>query len=181
MEQTIVIGTIKTPLGTFGASLSANGLGRLTFPSEPSAQCEAWAQRWIPDAHVVDHSAELIRVAEQVNAYLDGSLREFTIPVDLRGTPFQVQVWRALLDIEYGTVRSYADIAKMIGKPNAVRAVGAANGANPVPVIVPCHRVIGSDGTLTGYGGGLELKEWLLRLEGYTPRDVARRTQLALL
>ena len=171
MTQTVVIGTIETSMGVFGAALSTEGLGRLTFPSEPPAQCEAWARRWWPDAPVVKHSTELERIAEQLNAYLDGSLREFAIPVDLRGTPFQVQVWRALLDVEYGTVRSYAEIARTIAKPRAVRAVGAANGANPVPIIVPCHRVVGSDGGLTGYGGGLELKEWLLRLEGCRPRD----------
>ncbi len=91
---------------------------------------------------------------------------QFTCPLDLHGTPFQVAVWQALVRIPYGETRSYAEIAQAIDRPRAVRAVGAANGANPVAIIVPCHRVIGSNGTLTGYGGGLPAKRWLLSLEG---------------
>jgi methylated-DNA-[protein]-cysteine S-methyltransferase len=89
-----------------------------------------------------------------------------TIPVELNGTPFQKNVWQALRRIPGGSTISYAELAKRIGEPSAVRAVGAANGANPVAVIVPCHRVIGSDGRLTGYGGGLDRKQWLLEHEG---------------
>ena len=83
-----------------------------------------------------------------------------------KGTPFQLAVSKALLEVPYGRTISYADLALRIGKPGAVRAVGAANGANPIPVIIPCHRIIGSNGTLTGYGGGIERKQWLLALEG---------------
>ena len=124
-------------------------------------------------------SKRLVDLAEQLSASFERALREFTLPLDLRGTPFQLQVWRALLDIRYGEVRSYATVAAAIGRPRAVRAVGAANGANPIPIIVPCHRVIGSHGALTGYGGGLGLKEQLLRLEsvrGRTPEQIDARS-----
>jgi methylated-DNA-[protein]-cysteine S-methyltransferase len=102
----------------------------------------------------------------QLNAYFSGDLRRFELPLDLQGTPFQQRVWRQLLEIPYGQTRSYLQIANAIGAPQAVRAVGAANGANPIPIVVPCHRVIGAGGKLVGYGGGLPLKKRLLELEG---------------
>jgi len=102
----------------------------------------------------------------QLRAYFTRKLRHFDLPLDLQGTPFQLRVWKALVKIPYGETRSYSQIAVAVNSPNAVRAVGAANGANPVAIIVPCHRVIGSDGKLTGYGGGLPLKKKLLELEG---------------
>ncbi len=103
----------------------------------------------------------------QVEAYFDGSLKEFDLPLRSAGTPFQQAVWRELEGIPYGTVTSYGEIARRVGKPTASRAIGAANGRNPIAIIVPCHRVIGADGTLTGYGGGMWRKEWLLAHEGY--------------
>lgn len=103
---------------------------------------------------------------EQLEEYFAGQRREFTFPLDLRGTEFQLACWRALLAIPYGETRTYADIARAVGKSGAFRAVGMANNRNPVAVVVPCHRVIGSDGTLCGYGGGLEIKRKLLELEG---------------
>jgi O-6-methylguanine DNA methyltransferase len=103
---------------------------------------------------------------DELRRYLAGERVQFTCPLDLHGTEFQVEVWEELFRIPYGETRTYAEIARAIGRPAAVRAVGAANGANPVAIIVPCHRVIGSNGTLTGYGGGLPTKAWLLSLEG---------------
>ena len=103
---------------------------------------------------------------KQLEEYFAGERRRFDLPLDLRGTDFQQRCWQALLKIPYGETRSYADIARAIGQPSAVRAVGLANGQNPVAIVVPCHRVIGSDGSLTGYGGGLEIKRKLLELEG---------------
>lgn len=105
-------------------------------------------------------------VAAQLGEYFAGKRRAFDIELAMRGTEFQRAVWSALLAIPYGETITYAELARRIGRPSAIRAVGAANGANPVPVIVPCHRVIGADGTLTGYGGGIERKQWLLALEG---------------
>jgi methylated-DNA-[protein]-cysteine S-methyltransferase len=104
--------------------------------------------------------------ARQLVEYFNNRLRHFDLTLDLQGTPFQIRVWRELLRIPYGETRSYIQIADGLGAPKAVRAVGAANGANPVPIIVPCHRVIGSTGRLVGYGGGLPLKKRLLTLEG---------------
>jgi methylated-DNA-[protein]-cysteine S-methyltransferase len=165
-EATLSLGTVETPIGRFGAVFTEQGLGRLTFPDEPLAECEVWARRWSPRARRVEDGPWLRLLREQLTAYFRGDLQQFALPVDLRGTPFQLRVWEALGGIGYGELRSYAQIAAEIGLPTAVRAVGAANGANPVPIVVPCHRVIGTRGTLTGYGGGLDLKATLLRLEG---------------
>jgi O-6-methylguanine DNA methyltransferase len=106
------------------------------------------------------------QAANELLAYFAGNLRVFTVPLDMQGTDFQLRVWNQLLKIPYGETRSYAQVAEAIGRPKAVRAVGAANGSNPVAIVVPCHRVIGSSGKLTGYGGGLPLKKKLLELEG---------------
>lgn len=103
--------------------------------------------------------------AEELAAYFRGELKQFTGPLDLRGTSFQLQCWRALQNIPYGEIRSYADIAREVESPRAFRAVGMANHSNPIPIIVPCHRVVGSNGGLCGYGGGLEIKRKLLELE----------------
>jgi len=102
----------------------------------------------------------------ELDEYFAGQRREFSFPLDLRGTPFQLDCWRALLAIPYGETRTYRDIARAVGRPQGFRAVGMANNRNPVAIIVPCHRVIASDGTLCGYGGGLETKRKLLELEG---------------
>lgn len=107
------------------------------------------------------------KAVDQVGEYFAGTRREFDLQLALHGTAFQEEVWRQLLHVPYGSVATYQDIANAIGRPQAVRAVGAANGQNPISIIVPCHRIIGSNGKLTGYGGGLWRKEWLLRHEGY--------------
>ncbi|MQA91051.1 MAG: methylated-DNA--[protein]-cysteine S-methyltransferase [Gemmatimonas sp.] len=103
---------------------------------------------------------------EQLIAYFTGGLSEFTLPLATRGTPFQMRVWEGLRSIPYGQTISYGELAHRIGDPKAVRAVGSANGRNPLPIVLPCHRVIGADGSLTGYGGGLDRKRTLLELEG---------------
>jgi O-6-methylguanine DNA methyltransferase len=118
---------------------------------------------WDRDSGPVLHDA-----AGQIEEYFTARRREFQLPLDLRGTPFQRKVWNALLEIPYGETRSYAELARSIGEPKAFRAVGAANGANPVAIVVPCHRVISSGGGLGGYGGGVALKRRLLALESGT-------------
>ena len=134
---------------------SDSGLRSIEFqPWRPLEGCR-------PATHPV--AAETIR---QLQAYFAGRLRRFDLPLDLRGTGFQLQVWRQLETIPFGETRSYTQIATAIGAPRAVRAVGSANGANPIPIVVPCHRVIGAAGALVGYGGGLPLKKRLLELEG---------------
>jgi methylated-DNA-[protein]-cysteine S-methyltransferase len=111
-------------------------------------------------------SADCGAVVAQLREYFAGARRTFDLELAPKGTPFQLDVWKALCEIPYGDTITYAELARRIGRPAAVRAVGAANGANPIPVIVPCHRVIGTNGTLTGYGGGIERKQFLLTLEG---------------
>ena len=113
-----------------------------------------------------DGNPLLVEAALQLRAYFAGALREFSLPLDIEGTDFQKRVWGQVAAIPYGETRSYLQIAQALGSSQAVRAVGAANGANPVPIVVPCHRVIGAKGKLVGYGGGLAMKKRLLGLEG---------------
>lgn len=162
----IIVGSVPTPAGTFGAVLTPAGLARLTFPSEPLAWCEEWVRRHWPDARPATDRRRLDGLGEELCAYFEGSLHSFATPTDMQGTAFQRAVWDALVTIPYGQTRSYSDIATQIRRPTAVRAVGAANGANPVPILVPCHRVIGKSGKLVGYAGGTPLKERLLMIEG---------------
>jgi methylated-DNA-[protein]-cysteine S-methyltransferase len=117
---------------------------------------------------------------EQLEGYFAGELQVFDLPLALRGTEFQQRVWTALRQIPYGTTISYLELARRTGNPQAVRAVGAANGRNPISIIVPCHRVIGADGSLTGFGGGLERKDWLLRHEASHVSNASRELLLGL-
>ncbi len=112
-----------------------------------------------------DHPV-LTEAARQIGDYFAGTLTAFDLPLDFQGTDFQKSVWAALLTIPFGETRSYAEIARQVGRPTAFRAVGAANGKNPISIVAPCHRVVGSDGTLTGFAGGLEAKALLLGIEG---------------
>ena len=147
-----------SPVGPLFLAASAKGLVRLEF--------EGRVQRMNPRTVQLQESREaLISYLEQLNEYFAGARREFTVPLDLRGTEFQLQCWRALLDIPYGETRSYGDLARAIGHPHAYRAVGMSNNRNPIAIVVPCHRVIAADGSLCGYGGGLDIKRKLLDLE----------------
>ena len=164
----IQIQTFDSPLGPLTAAERGGRVCLLHFgPDGP--EIDRMFERW--------YAGE--PRARQPLAALDAVLRRYfagaldaldTVAVELNGTPFQKQVWQALRRIPTGTTISYAQLAHRIGNPSAIRAVGTANGANPVAVIVPCHRVIGSDGSLTGYGGGLERKQWLLAHEGMSAR-----------
>jgi len=148
-------------------------IGRLIVASDG----DAIAAVWMANAHPSDRSwaerrgddAVLAQARDQLTGYFAGKVRAFTLPLAPNGTDFQRRVWRALETIPFGTTVTYAEIARRVGSTAAVRAVGAANGRNPIPIIVPCHRVIGSDGSLTGFGGGLDRKLWLLRHEGALP------------
>jgi methylated-DNA-[protein]-cysteine S-methyltransferase len=119
----------------------------------------------IPAGFVKAETPLIKKAAAQIEEYLNGKRKKFSLPLVMRGTPFQMDVWRALQTIPYGETRSYKEIAEMVHRPKAVRAVGMANHNNPISIIVPCHRVIGHNGSLTGYGGGLPLKRRLLELE----------------
>jgi len=145
-------------------------IGRLIVASDGSAVAGVWMANASPrdDQWEQQRGTDpvLAEARRELLAYFDGMLREFRVPLAPNGTEFQRRVWTALTNIPYGTTISYADLARRIDNLTAVRAVGAANGRNPIPVIVPCHRVIGSDGSLTGFGGGLDRKRWLLHHEG---------------
>jgi methylated-DNA-[protein]-cysteine S-methyltransferase len=117
--------------------------------------------------------AALAHVVAQLTEYFAGTRTEFDVALAPQGTPFQQEVWRALQEIPYGTTTSYGALARELGRPDAARAVGLANGSNPVGIIVPCHRVVGADGSLTGYGGGLHRKQWLLEFEASVRPDAA--------
>jgi len=142
------------------------GLCYINSPFGPFGAMEKWLQQRYPGCSIVRDDELMKRYTGELTDYLRGSRKPFTMPLDLQGTPFQRSVWNALLDIPRGHTRSYSEIAEEVGKRNAVRAVAAAIGANPVLMVVPCHRVIGKNGALTGYRGGMEAKAELLRLEG---------------
>lgn len=129
-------------------------------------ELEQWAKKAIPQYRLARDDEKLASYTAELSEYIDNGRSAFSVPVDLYGTEFQLAVWKALMDIPYGETYSYSDIAEMIQKPAAVRAVGAAIGKNPVLITVPCHRVIGKNGKLTGFRGGLEMKKQLLALEG---------------
>lgn len=154
--------THVTPLGTVLLCASAQGLAGLWFDGQRHHPAPDRVARW-----TVDPTHPLLRAAvAQLDDWFSGRRTAFDLPLDLSGgTGFQQQVWRALRDIAPGQTRSYRDLAQAIGRPQAVRAVGAAVGRNPLSILVPCHRVLGSDGSLTGYAGGLDRKRALLRLE----------------
>ena len=138
-------------------------LGSVTFVEEDGALLAITTHR---SYEGIEQETALIKEAyQQLSEYLKGERQMFDLPLNPRGTDFQKRVWQALCDIPYGETRSYKQIAEAIGNPKAVRAVGMANNRNPITIVVPCHRVIGADGKLVGYGGGLEMKEFLLRLE----------------
>jgi len=152
---------IDTPIGPLLLVGGADGLREIRFhASETDADSAGSPSTNGGGAEVVAETAR------QLRAYFAGTLREFDLALAPAGTEFQLAVWQALRDIPYGRTESYGELARRIGRPTAVRAVGAANGANPLPIVVPCHRVIGGDGSLTGYGGGLPIKQALLELEG---------------
>ena len=138
-------------------------LGSVTFVEEDGALLAITTHR--PYEGIEQETALIKEANRQLSEYLKGERKAFDLPLNPKGTDFQKRVWRALCDIPYGETRSYKQIAEAIGHPKAVRAVGMANNRNPITIVVPCHRVIGADGKLVGYGGGLEMKEFLLRLE----------------
>ncbi|MBX5444189.1 MAG: methylated-DNA--[protein]-cysteine S-methyltransferase [Sphaerobacter sp.] len=141
------------------------GLRVVTVPGRTREECLREALRHGQDVPIVDGGPLVEQAREELTAYFEGRLQRFTVPLDPVGTAFQRRVWAEVAAIPYGETATYRQIAERIGNPRAVRAVGAANGANPLAIIIPCHRVVGSDGSLTGYGGGLAVKRALLDLE----------------
>jgi O-6-methylguanine DNA methyltransferase len=167
--EIVHIAESDTPIGSCRVASTAAGLAYVELPHSDGRGLDGWLRRCAPGADVRDAFAPNRPAISQLLEYLEGKRTAFDLALDLRGTPFQKRVWAALLQIPYGETRSYQEIARAVGSPRAVRAVGAANGANPASLVVPCHRVIASDGTLGGYGGGLELKARLLAMERSRP------------
>ena len=173
--ETLHTTTVNSPIGPLFLAASAQGLVALEFDARSPGQqtirpnprdLRQKKEKEKKGYEIVEGPRQLQAYATELEEYFAGKRREFKFPLDLRGTDFQQSCWRALLAIPYGETRTYADIARAVGKPTAFRAVGMANNRNPIAIVVPCHRVIASDGTLCGYGGGLDIKRKLLELEG---------------
>jgi methylated-DNA-[protein]-cysteine S-methyltransferase len=154
---------VESPVGRLKLVASSEGLAAILWENDSPAR--------VPLSDLVEdlNHPILLETERQLREYLDGKRREFSIPLDVRGTNFQKNVWQALLGIPFGETRTYGQLARQIGRPEASRAVGAANGRNPLSIVVPCHRVIGASGKLTGFAGGLEVKARLLNLESAQP------------
>lgn len=151
-----------SPLGIYIIISSERGVVYI----EPRRQAHKHLTAWLKNgANIHEDTLRNHNIVTELDLYFKGKLREFKVPLDLRGTNFQLKVWRVLLSVPYGTTCSYSDLAQSLGQPKAARAVGGAVGSNPISIIVPCHRVIGANGSLTGYGGGLSRKHALLSLE----------------
>ena len=165
---------IATPIGRLFVGGSARGLHRIDFIDDhrDGASRVALLERESGEPAERDSEAAAFATA-QLSEYFAGERSEFDLPLHPVGTDFQLRVWEALLDVPYGETVSYGEIAEAIGNPGGSRAVGAANGRNPISIVAPCHRIIGANGSLTGYGGGLDRKAWLLNLEAQALRQPA--------
>jgi O-6-methylguanine DNA methyltransferase len=171
LVETFSYTVFHSPVGPLFLAASAKGLVALEFDARLPGQ-----QTIRPNPRDLREESKRVRFEQadsamrdylrELEEYFAGARRQFSFPLDLRGTEFQLACWRALIAIPYGETRSYGDIARAVGRPQGFRAVGMANNRNPIAIVVPCHRVIASDGTLCGYGGGLEIKRKLLELEG---------------
>ncbi|QNP39983.1 methylated-DNA--[protein]-cysteine S-methyltransferase [Lysobacter solisilvae (ex Woo and Kim 2020)] len=163
--MSVIYRRIDSPVGPLLIAGADDGVRLIEFhaPRHPVAPGADWREG--------DH-AVLRTLQQQLQEYFVGKRRRFELPLAPQGTDFQRQVWWELAGIPFGGTISYTELAQRVGRPTATRAVGAANGRNPLPIVLPCHRVIGADGSLTGFGGGLPTKQFLLQLEGALPREV---------
>ncbi len=162
MKETFYLNRYDSPLGTYIIGSSSRGVICVENESHMSSLRARWRKEGI---EAKEAAGQNDRVVAELEAYFVGDLKQFTVPLDIQGTEFQRRVWEFLLNIPYGETRSYGQVASALGRPKASRAVGQAVGTNPVSIIVPCHRVIGTGGGLVGYGGGLHRKQALLELE----------------
>lgn len=169
---------MSTPTPVYWATLQHNrwslhlgatnaGLCYVGLPNETFTTLEEWAAKHVPGSILVQDTATMAPYLQELEEYLSARRNTFSVPLDLKGTAFQCEVWNSLLEIPFGETQSYSQVSSRIGRPRAVRAVASAIGDNPVPIVVPCHRVIGKNGHLTGFRGGLEMKADLLTLEGF--------------
>ncbi|MGE7691951.1 methylated-DNA--[protein]-cysteine S-methyltransferase [Lysinibacillus sp. NPDC097214] len=161
----LYVDTLTYAQGTMYIVASDDGLVYIGTPNAPFEEVEVWAKKPFKGYRFEESKEKLQQYVKQLSAYFNKELTAFDLPIHVKGTPFQLAVWNALKELPYGTTTTYSDIAHRIGNPKAVRAVGSAIGANPILAIIPCHRVIGKDGKLTGFRSGLAMKEFLLELE----------------
>jgi methylated-DNA-[protein]-cysteine S-methyltransferase len=166
MNTGIAYARMDSPVGPVWIAASGPGICTVGLGAGQPERFFAWLARHIGPQPPCENSVALAPALIQLREYFSRARREFDLPLDARGTAFQQAVWAELADIAYGATTTYGEIARRIGRPRAARAVGAAVGANPLPILIPCHRVIGAGGSLIGYGGGLEAKAALLQLEG---------------
>jgi methylated-DNA-[protein]-cysteine S-methyltransferase len=160
MTEQLAYKFMRSPAGRLKLVASRGGLVAILWDADEKKE-----RVRLPASQRQERQHQLIKAERQLNDYFGGRRKRFSVKLDLRGTPFQRKVWRALLKIPFGETRTYGEIARQLGHPNAARAVGAANGKNPISIVAPCHRLVGSDGKLHGFAGGLKAKADLLKLE----------------
>jgi methylated-DNA-[protein]-cysteine S-methyltransferase len=158
--------SFESKVGLIYLASTDRGVCKVSLPRQTKRDFLRWLREHFEDNQVTDNKSRNREVMEQLSRYFNGKLARFNVPVDMIGTPFQIRVWKELQRIPYGTTISYKQLAKRLGTSRGFQAVGRANAANPVPIIVPCHRVLGTDGSLVGYSSGIKTKEFLLKLEG---------------
>jgi methylated-DNA-[protein]-cysteine S-methyltransferase len=165
----LLFSEMDTPLGPLTLARTKKGLCRIDFNQGESVlrTLERWSRTYYLTDQIQRDDFALIEIMDQLDEYFRGERKSFDCGLDIMGTPFQKLVWASLNSIPYGEARSYKEVAQAIGAPRAVRAIGGANNRNHIPIIIPCHRVIGSNGALVGYGSGIHIKEKLLQIEGY--------------
>ncbi|MGH0035867.1 MAG: methylated-DNA--[protein]-cysteine S-methyltransferase [Myxococcota bacterium] len=167
--EVVEVAEFDSPIGAMKAASTHRGLAYVALPHADGRGFAGWLQRNAPGARVIEAFAPNRTPIRQILEFLEAKRERFDLHLDVRGTAFQKAVYEEVAAIDYGQTRSYAEVARAIGRPRAVRAVGAANGANPLPLVVPCHRVVASSGHLQGYAGGLDLKARLLAMEQGAP------------
>jgi methylated-DNA-[protein]-cysteine S-methyltransferase len=163
---------VDSPIGALRLAVTDTGVARIGLPRASGPGFAGWLRNTFTDAERVAWLPLLDKLAQELREYFAGQRREFSVPLDLRGTEFQLAVWREIAAIAYGDTRTYSEIARSAGRPRAVRAAGTATGNNPVPIVVPCHRVIAAHGKLGGFSGGLDAKRRLLALERAATSDL---------
>lgn len=178
MSEVLCTTEFDSPLGKFRIVSSPKGIVYVGLPKANGRGFEGWRKTHARDSEVVERRTGQEEAIDQILEFLSGNRRKFAIDLDLRATPFQTSVYGEVSKIGYGRTSSYLDVARALGNPKAVRAVGAANGANPIPLIIPCHRVIARDGTLQGYAGGLTMKKKLLAMESPLEEPSAGQARL---
>lgn len=162
----ITYASLNTPIGRLLIAKTPHGVCKINLPSKTDGSFFQWIVDHFPEEEVIEDRDSLREERNELQEYFDGERRTFTLPLDLKTTQFREKTLHQVAKIPFGKTASYKEIAEQINNAKAVRAVGSANGSNPLPIVIPCHRVIAHDGTLGGYGGGLSMKNWLLEHEG---------------